>query len=283
MPDLQTSPTRLRQIALVTQDLKRATHLLTTIFGTEVVFIDPGVSKWGLENILVAIGGDIIEVVAPFEKDTTAGRLLAKRGQGGYMIIMQTLDATTRRKYLEESGLAKVIYGHEHDGIACVQYHPKGILGGMMPELDSHAPTPDNPTPLATPYSPWHACGKDYASYSAGMKRCAHLKLLGATCRLAVRDNDTGRAAQQWERLFGVERQHSELVFTNARMTFVPGVSRRHEGLESITIGVHGEQRLEKVQEAADQLGLWDGGCIRMLGVEWNVVLLDEESVKSRL
>lgn len=45
------------------------------------------------------------------------------------MIIMQTLDASSRRKYLESNSLAKVIYGHEHDGIACVQYHPKGIPG----------------------------------------------------------------------------------------------------------------------------------------------------------
>jgi hypothetical protein len=67
-----TSPTRLRQIALVSEDLERAKHLLvwisllrtcshgllannetqTTVIGTEVIFVDPGVGQWGLKNIL---------------------------------------------------------------------------------------------------------------------------------------------------------------------------------------------------------------------------------------
>jgi len=77
----------------------------------------------------VAIGGDIIEVCSPFEPGTTAGRLLDRRGDGGYMIIMQTIDALSRRTHIESEKLAKVIYGYEHDDVVCVQYHPKGILG----------------------------------------------------------------------------------------------------------------------------------------------------------
>lgn len=78
---------------------------------------------------LVAIGGDIIEVVAPFKSGTTAGRLLNKRGDGGYMIIMQTVDAAARRKHIESNKLAKVIYSHSHGDAECIQYHPKGIAG----------------------------------------------------------------------------------------------------------------------------------------------------------
>ena len=80
--------------------------------------------------------------MAPFEEGTTAGRLLDRRGDGGYMIIMQTLDALARRKHIESENLAKVIYGYEHDNgnVACVQYHPKGILGKCsthLPQLSS--------------------------------------------------------------------------------------------------------------------------------------------------
>lgn len=45
------------------------------------------------------------------------------------MIIMQTLDATARRRFIESKGLGKVIYSHEHDDAVCIQYHPKGIPG----------------------------------------------------------------------------------------------------------------------------------------------------------
>lgn len=83
-----------------------------------------------LTECTVPLGGDIIEVVSPFKSDTTAGRLLEKRGEGGYMIIMQTEDARTRRKNIEEKNLARVIFGYDHGDTVCVQYHPKGIKGG---------------------------------------------------------------------------------------------------------------------------------------------------------
>lgn len=77
----------------------------------------------------VPLGGDILEVVSPFKDGTTAGRLLDKRGDGGYMIIMQTDDAKKRRQYIESKGLARVIASQEHDNTVFVQYHPKGIKG----------------------------------------------------------------------------------------------------------------------------------------------------------
>src|SRR6266498_2684348 len=190
-------------------------------------------NKCLIQNFLpVPLGGDIIEVVSPTKPGTTAGRLLSKRGDGGYMIIMQTSDANAQRKRIESRGLGKVIYSHEHDGAVCVQYHPKGVKGttsfyyfvcfrvcvmvagnivgalrtadvvwwdkgGMMPELDSHTPTPQNPDPLTSRFSPWHACGPDYEAYSAGMKRAFHLHLIGVTLRLAPHDTDIEAAAKQ--------------------------------------------------------------------------------------
>ncbi|KAK5191388.1 hypothetical protein LTR96_009893 [Exophiala xenobiotica] len=284
------SPTRLRQIALIAQDIERAKYLLTTILGTEVVYIDPQVAQWGIKNFLVAIGGDIIEVCSPLQPgtDTTVGRLLEKRGDGGYMIIMQTLDAGARRTHIESKGLAKVIFSHSHDDVQCIQYHPKGIAGGMMPELDSHTPSPSNPTPLASPHSPWHACGPDYASYSSAMKRCSHLRLLSATCRLApgqTDQSDTEAAAQQWEEYFGITRQNSDLVFTNARLKFVPGVpggQSQSEGLESITIQVTGKDRFAKMLDMVSKEGLCGDGWTNMLGIKWYFVLSEEEDVAQR-
>lgn len=124
-----TSPVRLRQIALVAKDLKKAEELLTKVLGTEVIYVDPGVAQWGLENFLVAVGGEVIEVVAPTKPGTTAGRLLDRKGDGGYMIIMQTGDAKKRKEFIESKGLAKVIWTHETKDSFAVQYHPKGIPG----------------------------------------------------------------------------------------------------------------------------------------------------------
>ena len=124
-----SGPVRLRQIALVAKDLEKAKELLTNVLGTEVIYVDPVVGQWGLENFLVAVGGEVIEVVSPKQSGTTAGRQLDKRGDGGYMIIMQHPDAKKRREYIESKGLAKVIYSHEGNDSVTVQYHPKGIKG----------------------------------------------------------------------------------------------------------------------------------------------------------
>lgn len=88
--------------------------------------------QWLTEQT-VPLGGEIIEVVSPFKPNTTAGRLLEKRGDGGYMIIMQTEDAKKRRENIEANGLAKVIYDYDHGDTVCVQYHPKGIKGALSP------------------------------------------------------------------------------------------------------------------------------------------------------
>lgn len=151
-----------------------------------------------------------------------------------------------------------------------------------MPELDSHKPTPANPTPLATPFSPWHACGEDYKSYSAGMARNNHLRFIRATCRLASGNKDTQTAARQWEELFGVQRDGSGLVFTNARMDFVEGVQGQPETLESLTIGIKGRERYERTLEEAKKEGLCRDGYVEMLGFKWYFVL-DEDKVSSKL
>ena len=132
----ETGPVRLRQIALVARDLQKAEELLTTVLGSEVVYVDPAVGQWGLENILVAVGGELIEVVSPKQPGTTAGRLLDRRGDGGYMIIMQHPDAKYRKEFIEKRNLAKVIYNHETEDSVTVQYHPKGIKGA--PGARSH-------------------------------------------------------------------------------------------------------------------------------------------------
>lgn len=124
-----SGPVRLRQIALVAKDLEKSKELLTHILGTEVIYIDPEVAQWGLENFLLAIGGEVLEVVSPFKSGTAAGRTLDKQGDGGYMIIMQHPDAQKRREYIEQKGLAKVIFSQRNEDSTMIQYHPKGIKG----------------------------------------------------------------------------------------------------------------------------------------------------------
>jgi hypothetical protein len=202
------------------------------------------------------------------------------------MIIMQNSDAAAARSHIESEGLAKVIFSHEGEDSICVQYHPKGIKGGIMPELDSHKATQSNPNPITTRFSPWHACGKDYASYSAGMMRQSDLELVSVHCRLAAGDTNTMEAALQWERIFGVSQSFqdlSSLTFTNAQLVFLEGVEGEPEGLESITIAVTGEDRFNGILEKASKKGLCGDGWINMLGIKWYFNLAGVANHQSRL
>lgn len=217
----------------------------------------------------MALGGDFIEVVSPFEDNTTAGRLLDKRGDGGYMVIMQTDDAKKRREYIESKGLAKVIFGYDHGDTTCVQYHPKRVKGGVIPELDSHAPSPNNPTPLQSRFSPWHACGSDHKVYYPGMHRSKHLNLAGCVLRLQPGDWEHEGAARQWEEIFGIARSRDLSAFTNARLGFIPGRAGLPEGLVSISVGVDGKDKLDGIRQRASKVGALRGGHIEMCGVKW--------------
>ncbi|KAH6679096.1 hypothetical protein B0J14DRAFT_579997 [Halenospora varia] len=277
-----STPTRLRQIALVATDLEKASKLLTTVIGTEVIYTDPAVEQWGLKNILLPIGGDIIEVASPFKSNTTASRLLSKRGDGGYMIIMQTSDAIARRKYLEGNGMAKVIFTHETEGSVCIQYHPKGIKGGVIPELDSHHTSSSNPNPLKDPLSPWHTLGppSNHPKHSQVMKKYFHLHILSATCRLTPGDDDIVGATRQWENLFGVPRGDTkgECQFTNAKLIFLPGREGEKDGLIEVCIGAETDAQLTDINVRAKANGvLNEDGQVEMIGIRWKFILFQNQ------
>ncbi len=87
---------RIRQICLVAHDLDRVQQQLDAVFGIEVAHRDPGVGNYGLHNVLIPVGNQLLEIVAPKEgeHETPGGRFLKRRGgDGGYMVIMQVPKA----------------------------------------------------------------------------------------------------------------------------------------------------------------------------------------------
>ena len=208
------------------------------------------------------------------------------------MIIMQTGDAVARRKEIEKGG-RKVIFSHAFDnGYSiwdegrgrdkgwCVQYHPKGIKGGVIPELDSHEACQWNERPLEERFSPWHAAGKEYERYVKGMRQTEGLHLKGVKLRLSGGDEDVGGAVEQWSGLFGVQSKGEELVFTNCKMGFVEGHPSRPEGLVEVMVGVESREEMRRIMERASKLCLNGDGWFEAVGVRWSLVLLDDSRAR---
>ena len=78
---------RIRQIVFAVRELAPASAELQALLGLDAPFRDPGVAEFGIDNAVFVFGDQFIELVSPVKPGTAAGRLLERRGDGGYMLI----------------------------------------------------------------------------------------------------------------------------------------------------------------------------------------------------
>ncbi|MCB1000083.1 MAG: VOC family protein [Acidimicrobiales bacterium] len=132
---------RLRQVALVAHDLELTTDFLRHLLGVEVCFQDPGVAEFGLHNNLLLIGDQFLEIVAPVQPNTTAGRLLDKRHVDctGYMAIYEVDDLDRREAHLREHGV-RVVWSLDLPDIRGRHLHPRDV-GGALVSVDQPVPS----------------------------------------------------------------------------------------------------------------------------------------------
>jgi len=130
---------RLRQVALVAKDLDSVVTELCESFGLTICFSDPGVGEFGLHNALMMIGDQFLEVVAPTQDGTTAGRLLDRRsGDGGYMAIYEVDDLDARIEHLEGLGV-RIVWAGDLPDIRGRHLHPRDV-GGALVSIDQPVP-----------------------------------------------------------------------------------------------------------------------------------------------
>jgi hypothetical protein len=123
---------RFRQVALVAPTLEPVASDLSFILGLDICFRDPAVGKYGLENALWSIGDMFLEVVAPVQPDTAAGRFLARtKGHAGYMAIFDCDDPRARSAHCESIGVSKIV-DHTHGAYTGVQLHPRDCRAAMI-------------------------------------------------------------------------------------------------------------------------------------------------------
>jgi hypothetical protein len=130
---------RLRQICLVAPHLEPSVSTICTVLGTMVSYVDPNVAKYGLINALMPFGNSFLEVVAPTEDGTAAGRYLERRGgEGGYMVILDCDAIEPWLEHLPNVGVRianDLDYPGEYRGL---QLHPRDTGGALLEINHSH-------------------------------------------------------------------------------------------------------------------------------------------------
>jgi hypothetical protein len=123
---------RLRQICLVAEDLEPVISDIAGIMGLAVCYRDGNVAKYGLHNALLPVDTILLEVVAPFQPGTAAGRFIDKTGgRGGYMAIFCCDDPDERGEHARKMGVrvANVI---DHAPYHGVQLHPRDCRAAFI-------------------------------------------------------------------------------------------------------------------------------------------------------
>ncbi|HTC37493.1 MAG TPA: VOC family protein [Steroidobacteraceae bacterium] len=249
---------RLRQIALVAQDLAAAQADIAAVLGLDYAYDDPGVGKYGLRNAVFPIGDTFLEVVSPKEPGTTAGRLLEKRGgDGGYMVILQVDDLAEALARVKNAA-ARIADQMDKDGAAFTHIHPKDI-GGAILSLDRMVPK-----------ERWEWGGPQWQSHVC---TDTSVKVAGAEQQA----KDPARMAARWAQVLGRAASEDAGVWRirldDGEIRFTVDGDGRGEGLGAFDVVV---RDVEAVRATAAARGLLDrNGTIVLAGTRVRVHACD--------
>jgi len=135
---------RIRQFVIVARDLEKVVGDLTAVLGIEVAFNDPSVREFGLRNAIMPVGDTFLEVVSPVDPDATAKRYLERRrGDGGYMLIIQCDDLDRDRERVGSIGV-RTVWKADLAAIRGTHLHPKDTGGPRQARSRHVSPRTDS-------------------------------------------------------------------------------------------------------------------------------------------
>jgi hypothetical protein len=216
------SRVRLRQAVLVAAELEPVASALRSALGLGEPFRDPGVGEFGLTNAVFAIGERFLEVIAPRQPETAAGRYLARHGgDGGYMVLFDLEDLEGARDRAEALGV-RVVWRMDLPDISGTHLHPADMRGAIV-SLDR-----------SNPYGTWRWGGPEWTGRVGE----------GAPGRIAavtIAVDDPAAVAARWGEVLGVPvsgDQRPLLELDGGEVNFQPAADERGEGLVEIAVEV---------------------------------------------
>lgn len=248
---------RLRQVALVARELDPVVDDLCAVLGAQVAFRDPGVGVFGLRNAVMPLGDCFLEVVSPVRPDTTAGRLLERRGgDGGYMVIVQVAALEPARKRMERLGV-RIVFDHAAEHTATLHLHPRDV-GGAILSLDASDP-PES----------WDWAGPGWRE---------HVRPDGARglAAVEVQGPDPAHFAARWSEVLEqpfreMDGGAFEIALDNSAVRFVPAQDGRGPGVSGVHVRVADRESALRV---ARERGLAELGehCVAIGGARFTLL-----------
>ncbi len=249
---------KLRQCVFVAKDLESSREELCDILGIEVAYRDPGVAKWGLVNVVCPTGHDFLEIVTPSQPGTSAGRYIDRRkGDGGYMVIIQVPDAAAERKRVTGLGIRAVAqkdlpeYQYTH-------FHPSDTSSVLLSLDTTFAPKGTDPALW------WPPAEKNWLKH-------AHSDVTNGLAGVEIQAENPDAAAALWSKLLNRPAQDDIIrLDDDGEIRFTPIVDGRGPGVSAYDVKVVDRER---VLAAAEKRGKKHGPAqVEVCGCRINLV-----------
>jgi Glyoxalase-like domain len=248
---------RIRQIVFAAADLAATRAWLQEMLALDAPYADPGVGEFGLDNAVFTFGDQFVEIVSPITGETACGRHLQRRGDSGYMVILQTDDMDREQTRFRSLGV-RAIWQKDLDDIRAMHLHPKDVGGAIV--------SIDEPKPPAS----WRWGGPDWRVQDGDAGR---QRVVG----VALEAHDPKAMARRWGEVLGLGEPLPEgggwrLALREGVIDFVSS-GGRGEGVAGYTLAVADPAA---VVQRAQRLGLAVAGqTVRLMGVDVALRALD--------
>ena len=214
---------KLRQCVFVCKDLESSREELCDILGIEVAYRYPGVAKWGLVNVVCPIGHDFLEIVTPSQPGTSAGRYIERRkGDGGYMVILQVGDAAAERRRVTGLGVRAVAY-KDLPEYQYTHFHPSDTSGVLLSLDTTFAPKGVGSALW------WPPAEKDWLKH-------ARADVTNGLAGVEIQHPDPAGAAANWSKILGRPANANRIQLDGSEIRFVPASDGRGPGVSAYDV-----------------------------------------------
>ena len=126
---------RIDHIGVAVEDLDASLALYENTFGMKLVHRET-VTEQGVEAVLLDVGENHVELLAPLGPDTPVGKFLAKKGPGLHHVAYQTDDIEAALESLKGAGI-RLIDETPRTGIrnSRVAFLHPGASGSVLTEI----------------------------------------------------------------------------------------------------------------------------------------------------
>ncbi len=195
---------RLRQVAMLVQDLPEAAQLYRRILGMEHCRAQV-LPQYQMSNQVLPAGeGTFIELLQPTTAESPAGRYLQRRGEAPYLLIFETQAYDELIPHLKSLGV-RITAENQTEATRSAFVHPSSANGAFLEIVE-----------VLDRANPWPSAGPDWMNQGVP-PRTRQLR------QVAILVRDLDEATERWGRMFGITAtRRFQISFTGLEIAVLP-------------------------------------------------------------